>query len=254
LAVLAFVAASASTYLVNDVVDRSTDLLHPVKRKRPVAAGQVSVALALASAVTLGVFSLTVAALDAGAALAGVVSAYMALSVSYSLALKRVPVIELACVAAGFALRAVAGGAATHVAISPWFLMVACFGSLFIVAGKRSVEKSLMGKQGGLHRSTLATYPSAFLRSLRMLAMSVTVTTYCLWAFERAGGLGPVERADDIVWFELSIIPFVLAIVLVELAIEQGRGGEPEELALSDRGLQVLGMAWLALLMCGLFA
>ena len=64
-----------------------------------------------------------------------------------------------------------------------------------------------------------------------MLAMSVTVTTYCLWAFERAGRLGPAERAEDIVWFELSIIPFVLAVLVVELAIEQGRGGEPEELA-----------------------
>jgi decaprenyl-phosphate phosphoribosyltransferase len=87
-----------------------------------------------------------------------------------------------------------------------------------------------------------------------MLAMSVTVTTYCLWAFERAGRLGPVDRAEDIVWFELSIIPFVLAVLVVELAIEQGRGGEPEELALSDRGLQVLGLAWLALLMCGIYA
>ncbi len=87
-----------------------------------------------------------------------------------------------------------------------------------------------------------------------MLAMSVTVTTYCLWAFERAGGLGLRDRAEDIVWFELSIVPFVLAVLLVELAIERGRAGEPEELALKDRGLQVLGLAWVALLICGIFA
>jgi decaprenyl-phosphate phosphoribosyltransferase len=106
----------------------------------------------------------------------------------------------------------------------------------------------------GLHRLTLAAYPATFLRSVRMLAMSVTVTTYCLWAFERAGRLGPVERAEDIVWFELSIIPFVLAILVVELAIEQNRGGEPEELALRDRGLQLLGLVWFALLVCGIYA
>ena len=87
-----------------------------------------------------------------------------------------------------------------------------------------------------------------------MLAMSVTVTTYCLWAFERAGRLAPLDRPEDLVWFELSIIPFVLAVLLVELAIEQGRGGEPEDLALKDRGLQVLGVAWLAMLVCGIYA
>jgi decaprenyl-phosphate phosphoribosyltransferase len=253
-AFFAFVAASASTYLVNDVVDRENDQLHPVKKNRPVASGQVSVGLALWSAAGLASVALVTAALVSGAALVGVITAYLAISVLYSVTLKRVPLVELACVAAGFALRAVAGGAVAHVTISPWFLMVASFGSLLIVAGKRSVEQAVLKDRGGLHRSALAAYPAAFLRSVRMLAMSVTVTTYCLWAFERAGRLGLSDRAEDIVWFELSIIPFVLAVLVVELAIEQGRGGEPEELALSDRGLQMLGLAWLGLLMCGIYA
>ncbi len=253
-AFLVFVTASAATYLVNDVVDRDNDRLHPVKKSRPIASGQLSVGLALSTAAALATVALVTAALVFGAALAGIITAYLAVSICYSLVLKRLPLVELVCVAAGFALRAVAGGAVAHVTISPWFLMVASFGSLLIVAGKRSVELSVMKEQGGLHRSALAAYPVAFLRSVRMLAMSVTVTTYCLWAFERAGRLGPVERAEDIVWFELSIIPFVLAVLVVELAIEQGRGGEPEELALSDRGLQVLGLAWLALLICGIYA
>jgi decaprenyl-phosphate phosphoribosyltransferase len=254
MAFVVFVAASASTYLVNDVVDRDNDLLHPVKRNRPVASGQVPVALALWSAAGLAALALGAAALVAGGVFAAVIGAYLTVSVGYSLRLKRVPVVELACVAAGFALRAVAGGAAAHVGISPWFLMVASFGSLFVVAGKRSVEKHEMAGHGDLHRSTLAAYPLGFLRNLRILALSVTVTTYCLWAFQRAAGLGPLERTEDIVWFELSIIPFVLAVLLVELAIESGRGAEPEELALTDRGLQVLGLAWLALVVCGIFA
>ncbi len=253
-AVLVFVAASASTYLLNDVVDRRKDRLHPVKKSRPVASGELPVSLALWAAVLLATAALGAAALAFGAALVVVVTAYLVVSVSYSLGLKRMPLVELACVAAGFALRAVAGGAVAHVPISPWFLMVASFGSLLVVAGKRSVEQSVMRDEGRLHRPVLAAYPAAFLRSVRMLAMSVTVTTYCLWAFERAGRLGPVERAEDIVWFELSIIPFVLAVLVVELAIEQNRGGEPEELALRDHGLQVLGLTWLALLICGIYA
>ena len=193
-AFLVFVTASAATYLVNDVADRDNDRLHPVKKSRPVASGQLPVDLALSTAAALATVALVTAALVFGAALAGIIAAYLAVSVCYSLMLKRVPLVELACVAAGFALRAVAGGAVAHVAISPWFLMVASFGSLLIVAGKRSVEQSVMKDQGELHRSALAAYPAAFLRSVRMLAMSVTVTTYCLWAFERAGRLGPVDR------------------------------------------------------------
>ena len=185
-------------------------------------------AWALATGAGLATLALVTAALMFGAALAGIITAYLVVSICYSLVLKRLPLVELACVASGFALRAVAGGAVAHVTISPWFLMVASFGSLLIVAGKRSVELSVMKEQRELHRSALAAYPAAFLRSVRMLAMSVTVTTYCLWAFERAGGLGPAERAEDIVWFELSIIPFVLAVLVVELAIEQGRGGSPK--------------------------
>ena len=253
-AFLVFVAASSATYLVNDVVDRRSDQLHPVKMHRPVAAGLLSPQLALSAAVALASAAVMVAAIVSGRALAAVIAAYLVISVAYSLVLKRTPIIELACVAAGFTLRAVAGGAATHVALSPWFLMVASFGSLFVVAGKRSVEQSVMEDRARSHRATLAAYPTAFLRSLRMLAMAVTVTTYCLWAFERAGGLGLRDRAEDIVWFELSIVPFVLAVLLVELAIERGRAGEPEELALKDRGLQVLGLAWVALLLCGIFA
>jgi decaprenyl-phosphate phosphoribosyltransferase len=253
-AFVVFVAASAATYLVNDVVDRQADRLHPVKMNRPVAAGLVSPRMAISVAVALAAAALLTAGAASGGALAAVVAAYLVITVSYSVALKQAPVVELACVAAGFTLRAVAGGAATHVGLSPWFLMVASFGSLFVVAGKRSVEQSVMRDRGKSHRSTLAAYPTGFLRTLRTLAISVTVTTYCLWAFARAGGLGLPDRAEDIVWFELSIVPFVLAILFVELAIEQGRGGEPEELALKDRGLQVLGLAWVALLLCGIFA
>jgi decaprenyl-phosphate phosphoribosyltransferase len=100
----------------------------------------------------------------------------------------------------------------------------------------------------------LAQYPVGFLKSVRTLAMSVTVTTYCLWAFERAAGLAPADRAEDMVWFELSIVPFVLAVLFVELAIERGRGGEPEELAMTDHVLQALGALWLGLLLCGIYA
>jgi decaprenyl-phosphate phosphoribosyltransferase len=248
-----FVAASACTYLVNDVIDRESDRLHPVKRMRPVASGQLQPRLAVSAAIVLGAASVAAAAV-LGAALAAIVIAYLAISLAYSLRLKRVPLIELACVGSGFTLRAVAGGAAAHVTISPWFLVMTSFGALFIVAGKRTSEQAVLGDEQASHRVALADYPAGFLRGVRVLAMSVTVTTYCLWAFERAAGLRPADLAEDMIWFELSIIPFVLAVLAVELAISRGRGGEPEQLALSDHLLQFLGVAWVVLLVCGIYA
>ena len=251
-AFVVFVAASSGTYLVNDVLDASADRLHPVKRRRPVAAGELSPTVALTAAVALIAGALA-AAFALSAPLGGVVATYVALTLAYSLGVKNVPVIELAFVSAGFVLRAAAGGAATHVALSPWFLIVTSAGALLIVAGKRSSELATLGSESGTHRATLDAYPAAFLRSTRLLAASVAVTAYCLWVFERASRIVPLHHADNLVFFELSAVPFVLALLCVELALESGRGGEPEELALKDRTLQALGLAWVVLVALGIY-
>ena len=234
-----FVAASSATYLVNDVVDAPADRLHPLKRQRPVASGALSPAVALGVAAALLALALAGAVLLALPLLL-VVVAYIAVTFGYSLAMKRVPVVELAFVSAGFVLRAAAGGAAARVAISPWFLIVTSCLALFVVAGKRSAELSTLGASRGEHRASLASYTPEFLRSVRLLVASVAVTSYCLWVFQRADRI----HGHHLAWFEISVIPFVLAVLSVEHAIESGRGGEPEELALHDRMLQALGLCW----------
>jgi len=253
-AFVSFVAASSATYLANDVLDREADRLHPVKRRRPIATGEVSPALAWAVSGALLALSLAIAAVLAGWPMVAIVAAYVVITLAYSLGLKRVAVLELACVASGFVLRAVAGGAAIHVPISPWFLLVTSFGALFIVAGKRSSEQVALGDGRADHRATLGEYPPAFLRTVRSVSAAVAVTAYCLWAFDRAGRLTLAERSGHLIWFELSIVPFVLAVLAVELAIERGQGGEPEELALRDRMLQGLGLVWVALLLVGIYS
>jgi len=249
-----FVAASGSTYLVNDILDAHADRLHPVKRRRPIAAGEVPIVVAWIAAAALLTGSLIGASMLSGKVLTGVVGGYVVISFAYSFGLKRMPVIEMACVASGFILRAVAGGAATHVPLSPWFLLVTSFGALFIVGGKRSSEYEVMGEDRAVHRVALGEYPAGFLRTVRTLAASVAVTAYCLWAFDRYNHLSLSSRGGHLVYFELSIIPFVLAVLAVELAVERGRGGAPEELALKDRTLQVLGLAWIVLLLIGIYS
>ena len=247
------VAASSATYLVNDVLDAPADRLHPTKRHRPVASGLLPVPAALACA------GLLLAGAIAGASavsrpLLEVVVVYLTVTLTYSFGIKDVPVVELAFVSAGFVLRAAAGGAATHVSISPWFLIVTSAGALLVVAGKRSAELSALGSRSSAHRAALEAYPPAVLRSARILAVSVAVTAYCLWVFERASHIVPPRRSDNLVFFELSVIPFVLALLVTELALESGRGGAPEDLALKDRTLQVLGVAWIALIVLGVYA
>lgn len=251
-AVAIFCVASVGTYFFNDAVDVDADRLHPRKRLRPVAAGDIPVNVALVTGVLLLAASIPAGYALAGRPLAAVMAVYAVVNVAYTLGLKRVPVIELGCVSAGFVLRAIAGGAATGVALSTWFVTVACFGALLITAGKRTGETMELGEDGAAHRSTLGAYPPAFLRSVRVLASTVLVTSYCIWAFDRGARFG--NRGNQMLWYELSIVPVVLAVLYLELAFESGRGSAPEDLAVGDRILQLLGLTWIGLLAVGIYA
>ena len=161
--------------------------------------------------------------------------------------LKHEPVVDLGVVAVGFVIRAIAGGVATGVQ------------DLRLVPHRRRCGLALHGHRQALrradrarrrlaeHRRTLGEYSTAFLGYVRAVASGVTIMAYCLWAFENAAKTG-----DD-TWFEISIVPFVLAILRYALVIEQGRGGAPEDVILSDRVLQVLGLLWVVTFAIGVY-
>jgi decaprenyl-phosphate phosphoribosyltransferase len=239
LAFVAFCLVASGTYLLNDARDIESDRLHPTKRHRPLAAGVVSLRLALIAAVIV-----TAAGFAAGAAVGWrfvvVLGIYLLLTMSYSLGLKHIAVIDIAVVASGYIIRAIAGGVAADVPISQWFLIVASFGSLFIVAGKRHGEHLDLGPTGHEVRPTLGAYPISYLRYVWMVSSGVAITAYCLWAFEMAHGQGGFP------WYELSIAPFVLGILRYALLLEYGDGSAPEDIVLGDRTLLVLGVLWAA--------
>lgn len=248
---LAFVAlclAASGTYFLNDAADHESDRGHPKKRHRPVASGQVPVATAVSAGISLLVAGVAVAfATDAHLAL--VVGLYVALTVAYSYVLKHQPILDLAAVAAGFVLRAIAGGVATDIPISEWFLIVASFGSLFIVAGKRHGEHLDLEDEEARagHRATLAMYSISFLRYVRSTSSAVAITAYCLWAFERG------TEAPSPIWYQLSVIPFVLAILSYALRLERGDGSAPEDIILHDPTILSLGVAWAILFAAGIY-
>lgn len=245
-----FCLAASGTYLLNDAVDVEADRRHPTKRRRPVAAGVLSARAATGAGTAAMVLSVGAGWWLAGYRLAVVMALYVAISAAYSLRLKHEPVLDLAALSSGFILRAIAGGVATAVALSDWFLIVASFGALFVAVGKRSAEHLHLGEDRARHRPVLAEYPATFLRSVRLLSAAVTITAYCLWAFERAAAGGAHHHP---IWFELSIVPVVVAVLHLELRYEAGRGAAPEELALGDRTLQVLGVLWVVLFAAGIY-
>ncbi|MGB0102367.1 MAG: decaprenyl-phosphate phosphoribosyltransferase [Nocardioides sp.] len=242
IAFVAFCLASSATYLVNDCADVEADRLHPRKRSRPIAAGELSVRAAILIAVLLFAVSLAVAALT-NLVFVLLLASYVAITLAYSLWLKHEPVLDLALVAAGFLIRAVAGGLAAAIPISDSFLLVAGFGSLFMVAGKRYSELHTLGSEAGTRRS-LVRYTDTYLRFVWSIAAAVTITAYSLWAFENAA-------ADGVPWHTLSILPFVVGILRYAVDIDAGEAAEPEDIVWGDRLLQGIGVAWVVLLSLG---
>jgi decaprenyl-phosphate phosphoribosyltransferase len=245
LAFVAFSLAASGVYLVNDVKDVEADRAHPTKRIRPIAAGILAPRVAMGAAVVLFAVSLGVSWLASDQLLV-VTAVYIAVQLSYCFWLKHQPVVDIAIVASGFLIRAVAGGAAAEIALSQWFLLVAAFGSLFMVAGKRYAEIRLAERTGAKIRRSLESYTASYLRFVWTLSATVLIITYSLWAFE-------ISDTNDSVWPVISLVPFVIAVLRYAVDVDGGNGGEPEEIALGDRVLQVLGVLLIATLVAAVY-
>lgn len=236
-AVAVFCAASSVIYLVNDVLDREADALHPVKRFRPIASGQVRARDAVVLAVLLAVAAVGVSPFVGGWDFTAVVVTYLLVQLAYCFWLKHVPVIDLAIVSSGFLLRALAGGVALDIPLSIWFFLVASFGSLFMVAGKRYSEVMLVGEGQGASRRSLEGYSASYLRFVWGIAATGAIVFYALWAVS-------LDR-ELLLLPQLSIAPFALAILRYAVDVDSGAAGEPESVVLGDRTLQLLGALWL---------
>jgi decaprenyl-phosphate phosphoribosyltransferase len=240
-AFVAFCLVSGGVYVVNDSFDVESDRAHPRKRSRPIAAGELPVRTGLlvaALAIALALAAGTAVRWQLGLLLLG----YLLLQVAYSVWLKHEPVLDLAVVAVGFLMRAVAGGLAAGLFLSDSFLMVAGFGSLFVVAGKRYSELHTLGSEAGTRRS-LIRYTDTYLRFVWSVAATSTAVAYCLWAFE--------QRGSGVPWQSLSIVPFVLGLLRYAVDIDAGHAAEPEDIVLGDRGLQAIGLVWFVLVCLG---
>jgi decaprenyl-phosphate phosphoribosyltransferase len=240
---VAFCALSSCTYLLNDLHDRHEDRAHPRRRDRPIASGAVSPALAVAAAVALAAVGLVLMLL-VRPWLAAVGVGYLLLTGSYTLWWRSVAVADIASISCGFVLRALAGGVATDIPVSRWFLLVTSFGALFLVSGKRYAELRAGGSSPT--RASLNEYSERYLRFVIGLSATIATTAYCLWAFQHS-------HQARLTWYELTVIPFVLWLLRYGLLIEQGGGEAPEETVFSDRFLLTVSAAWAALFISGVY-
>jgi 4-hydroxybenzoate polyprenyltransferase len=245
-ALLAFCLGSSSIYLLNDVFDVEQDRKHPEKKSRPVAAGELSIPLALffGAVLLVSAVALGLAAEGAPQSVAWILCAYLALNLLYSWRLKRIVLVDAFCIAGGFLLRVKAGGAAAGAPISHWLMLCTLFLALLLALGKRRAECELLGETRGEHRATLLEYDPRFLDQMLAVLAACAIVTYTLYTVvpetETKFGAGNALVAT---------VPFVVFGVgrYLLLVRAQKGGGNPTRLFLGGDlyfGLNTLG--WIA--------
>lgn len=236
-AFLSFCLASGAVYLINDLLDRESDRLHPKKRNRPIASGLLPERIAVGAAIA-SVVSAPLLALLLRPSFALIIACYIAMMLAYSMWIKHVVILDVFTISAGFVLRAAGGAVVLGIPISPWLYVCTVLLSLFLGFAKRRNEIRVLEAAAGLHRRNLAEYSVGLLDQLILLTASATIMSYSLYTFT-ASAL-PENHAM------MLTIPFVLYGIFRYLLLVYVReeGGAPEQLLLSDRPLLLSVGLW----------
>ena len=233
-----FCLLSSAAYLLNDLRDREADRLHPRKRLRPIAAGEIAPGIAAALALLLAVLGL-VAAFSLKPFFGGVAAGYLVLNLLYSFGLKRVVILDVMMVATGFLLRALAGALVIDVAISRWLVLCTGLLALFLGFVKRRQEIAAMDGQTAT-RPILKEYSLPFLDQMISVVTGATVVAYSLYAFSP-------EVAQKLGTEHLGLtIPFVLFGIFryLYLVHQRGVGESPTTVVMTDIPLILDVVLW----------
>ena len=235
-----FCGLSGAIYLFNDVADAERDRLHPSKRLRPIASGELSRTTAAIFG-TLLLAGCLAAAFRIGASFGLVALGYAALLTAYSVWLKHVVILDVLTVAAGFVLRAVAGAVAVDAEISGWLLICTILIALFLALGKRRHEYRSLARDAAAHRPILAEYSESFLDQMISVVTASTVTAYALYTMS----------PETVAKFHTRLLPLTLPFVLygifryLYLLYRRDLGGNPSDLLVTDRALLFDALLWM---------
>ena len=248
-ALFCFCALSGAVYMLNDVVDRDRDALHPEKRFRPIAAGELSVSIAFFISVLLSGTAITVA-FNLENSFGWIAVIYLVQNLAYSVWLKHIVLIDVITISAGFLLRAVGGGVVLQVPISSWFVLCTFTLALFLACIKRRQELIILKDDAVGHRNILGQYSLPFLNQVISILTAATLVCYSLYAM----GVG-----DSRILFSKNMewtIPFVLYGLLRYLYVvyEEGLGDNPTSVVLGDKPLKLTVALWLLTAVLSIYA
>lgn len=244
-ATVAFVLASSSVYLINDLVDAERDRNHPYKKHRPIASGRLPARHAMGVAVSFVLVALALGLAIGEVLLAVTITAYLVISFLYSAGLKHTPFIELASVASGFVLRVIGGAVATHVPPSGWFLLVCSLGALMVAIAKRYTELTVLGADAVRHRPAMRGYSATGLRTAQRLVSAVMVVSYVFWASNE-----PAARTR--VLHLISSIALLAALTRFDRLTARASSKPVEDLIARDPVMVGCEAGWLILFALGL--
>lgn len=248
LAFALFCVLSSSVYVLNDLVDAESDRLHPDKRHRPIAAGEMGKPLAAALAAALGLAGLA-GALAVGPHFCAIAAGYLALNLAYSFHLKRVVIVDVMAVAAGFILRAWAGAVVLDVALSRWLVLCTGLLALFLGFVKRRQELLARDLDGETGRAILREYSATFLDQMISVVTASTVVAYALYAFDP-------EVGEKLGTEHLGLtVPFVLFGIFryLYLVHRRGHGENPTLLLFADVPLLLNVVLWAGAVVVALY-
>jgi len=240
-AFVVFCLLSGVVYLINDVADRAADRLHPVKKHRPIASGEISVATALTLAAVLGIGGIA-AAFWIRPLFGVLAAAYLALLALYSGPLKHVVIIDVLTIAIGFVLRAAAGAVAIAVEVGPWLYVLTILLAVFLGLSKRRHELVLLADQATGHRRILGEYSPYLLDQMISVVTASTLVAYAIYTVS----------PDTIAKFDTHLLGLTLPFPLygifryLYLVHQKEGGGSPSEMLLTDRPLLACVALWAA--------
>ncbi len=236
---LAFCLISSAQYVFNDLRDRETDALHPVKSKRPLTSGTVTVpeAMLLSAACLIGAVIL-----GWGVSLVFLkfMGLYLAISTAYTLKFKEVPVADLFCIAGGFLVRLMAGGAVFGITVSAWLFLSVFFLSLFLSAGKRLSEQCRLGDAAGEHRKILSVYPHGFLEGTLFISGASVLVTYTMYVVAHQTLIATVVVCC------FGLLRYIRRVL-------SGQCGDPTRSLVKDPSLFASGVIWVVLAWWGIY-
>ena len=240
--VVAFCALASFAYSLNDIIDREADRLNPEKRHRPIASGEVSVGTATRFAVVLAATGIAISAALGGAFLL-IALAYLALQFGYSLWAKRIVILDVIGVSAGFVIRAYAGGAAIEVDVSPWLVFITFSLALFLALARRRHELSILGGGAAAHRGALAHYNIRLIDQMLAIIAGTTLVGYMTYTASYE-----IEAKFGSRYHHLAVltVPYVAFGILRYLYLidQRNEGGDPTRLLLEDRPLLICMILW----------